>query len=235
MTRQFPLNLSLNDSASLENFVPGRNLQAVTDISRSLAGTGEPFLFLWGTKYAGKTHLLQAACRQADELSCSAVYIPLGLASQLSPELLSNMDGMDLVCLDDIQEIAGNLDWEEGLFHLFNRARSGDTILLVTADCSPTTLPLSLPDLVSRLSSGVSYRLEALDDKEKQKALEEAARRRGMTLSSKTTRYILKHCARDMGSLLAFIERLDRASLAAQRKLTIPFVRTLLQQPSDQT
>jgi DnaA family protein len=235
MTRQFPLNLSLNDSASLESFLPGRNLQAVTDISRSLAGEGEPFLFLWGVKYAGKTHLLQAACRQMDELSRTAAYIPLGQASQLSPELLANLDGMDLVCLDDMQEIAGKPDWEEGLFHLFNRIRSGDAILLVTADCSPATLPLKLPDLVSRLASGVSYRLHALDDREKQTALEEAAHRRGMDLTSETTGYILKHCARDMGSLLAFIERLDRASLAAQRKLTIPFVRTLLQQPTDQT
>jgi DnaA family protein len=230
MTRQFPLNIGLNDSASLENFLPGRNAQAMTDISRSLAGEGEQFLFLWGAKYAGKTHLLQAACRRANELSRSAAYIPLGLESQLTPELLSNMDGMNLVCLDDIQEIAGKPDWEEALFHLFNRLSSGGTVLLVAADHSPTTLPLKLPDLVSRLSSGVSYRLEALNDEEKLAALEGAARRRGMILSTETAQYILQHCARDMGSLLSFLERLDRESLAAQRKPTIPFVRSLLQE-----
>jgi DnaA family protein len=232
MTRQFPLNIGLNDSASLENFLPGSNLQAVTDLSRSLAGEGEPFLYLWGAKYAGKTHLLQAACRQAQELSRSAAYIPLDLASQLSPEVLSNMDGMNLVCLDDVQEIAGDPQWEEALFHFFNRLNWGDTLLLVSADHSPTTLPLKLPDLVSRLSSGVSYRLEALDDEQKLAALQGAAQRRGMTLSGEVSRYILQHCARDMGSLLNFLERLDRESLAAQRRPTIPFVRTLLQQNS---
>jgi DnaA family protein len=230
MTRQFPLNIGLNDSASLENYLPGRNVQAVADITRALAGEGARFLFLWGAKHAGKTHLLQAACRQAEELSRSAAYIPLSLESQLTPELLSNMDGMNLVCLDDIQEIAGKPQWEEALFHLFNRLSAAGTLLLVTADHSPATLPLQLPDLVSRLSSGVSYRLEALNDEEKLAALEGAAQRRGMTLTTETARYILQHCVRDMGSLLAFLERVDRESLAAQRKPTIPFVRTLLQQ-----
>ncbi len=230
MTRQFPLNLSLNDRASLENFLPGDNEQAVADIARALTGEGEPFLFLWGPMYAGKTHLLQGACRQLDRLSRSAAYIPLALASQLAPEMLADLDGMDLVCLDDIQEISGQADWEEALFHLFNRAREKSTLLLVTADCSPATLPLRLPDLVSRLSSGVSYRLKVLNDEQKLKALVDTAERRGMTLPEETAEYILKHYARDLGSLLAFLEILDRESLAAQRKLTVPFVKTLLQQ-----
>ncbi len=230
MTRQFPLNLSLSNRASLENFLPGDNEQAVADIARSLTGEGEPFLFLWGPTYAGKTHLLQGACRQMDELSRSAAYMPLTLASQLAPEMLADLDAMDLVCLDDIQEIAGQPVWEEAVFHLFNRARERSTLLLVTADRSPTTLPLQLPDLISRLSSGVSYRLKVLNDEQKLKALVDTAERRGMTLPEETAEYILKHCARDMGSLLAFLEILDRESLAAQRKLTVPFVKILLQQ-----
>jgi DnaA family protein len=234
MTRQFPLNIGLSDNASLESFLPGSNVQAVADTARSSAGQGEPFLFLWGPGHAGKTHLLQAACRHAGDLSRSAAYIPLGLAEQFAPELLTNMDDMDLVCLDDIQEVAGQGDWEEALFHLFNRLRDKGAVLLVTADRSPATLPFRLPDLVSRLTSGVSYRLKNLDEEEKLTALKEAAHRRGMILSDETAQYILKHCARDMGSLLAFIERLDRESLAAQRKPTIPFVRILLQDNTGQ-
>ena len=231
MTKQFPLNISLEDGVKLESFITGGNRQAVAELSRSVKGDGERFLFLWGSEGTGKSHLLQGACREAVELGRTAAYVPLALHSRLQPELFANLEQLDLVCLDDVQQIAGLPEWEEALFHLFNRLHERNACLLVTADCSPSALSIQLADLGSRLCWGTVYRLIALSDEEKQQALLEGAARRGMRLAPETANYVLSHYSRDMGSLLAFLDRLDRATLAEQRKPTLPFVRELLKNP----
>ena len=228
MNKQFPLNISLEDGVKLESFIPGGNRQALAELKRSVTGDGERFLFFWGGEGTGKTHLLQSACREATILGRTAAYVPFALHSRLQPELLSNLEQLDLVCLDDVQRISGLPEWEEALFHLFNRLHERNAGLLITADCSPSALPVQLADLGSRLCWGTAYRLVALTDKEKQQALVEGAARRGMQLAPETANYVLNHYSRDMGSLLAFLDRLDRATLAEQRKATLPFVRELL-------
>jgi DnaA family protein len=228
MNKQFPLNISLEDGVKLESFILGANQQAITELRRCVQGEGERFLFLWGGNGTGKSHLLQGACREAAELGRTVAYVPLTLLPRLRPELFANLEKLDLVCLDDLQRIAGLPEWEEALFHLFNRLHERNAGLLVTADCSPSALPVRLADLASRLCWGTAYRLVALTDAEKQLALIEGAARRGMQLAPETAGYILNHYPRDMGSLLAFLDRLDRATLAEQRKPTLPFVRELL-------
>ncbi len=220
--------LSLKQSATLENFIRGDNAQAAAEVRNCTQARNGRYLYLWGASGTGKTHLVTAAAKAADNNSFAAAYIPLSRASQLSPEMLSNIEHMDLVCLDDIHSIAGDPSWEEALFHLFNRTRELAANLIVTADCGPSALQLDLPDLVSRLSSGVSYRLSPLDDTTKMQLLVDLAKKRGMELTADTANYILNNYSRDTASLLAFLERLDHASLAAQRKLTIPFIRTLI-------
>jgi DnaA-homolog protein len=233
MARQFPLMLGPRPSATLSNFIPGKNSQALAAIT-TCADTGSGrYVYLWGAAGTGKTHLVTAAARAADKDGHAVTYIPLSRASELSPEMLANIEQTELVCLDDIHAIAGDSTWEEALFHLFNRTREQDTNLVISADCGPSSLRIGLPDLVSRLASGTSYRLAPLDDATKLKMLVERAGERGMELSLDTAGYILKNHPRDTASLLAFLEQLDRASLAAQRKLTIPFIRTLIR-PNDQ-
>lgn len=228
MNKQFPLNISLEDGVKLDSFIPGGNRQVVAELMRSIKGDGERFLFLWGGEGAGKTHLLQGACREATIFGRTAAYVPFALHSRLQPDLFANLEQLDLVCLDDIQQIAGLQEWEEALFHLFNRLHERNAGLLIAADCSPSALPIQLADLGSRLCWGTAYRLAALTDEEKQQALVEGAARRGMQLAPETANYVLSHYSRDMGSLLAFLDLLDRATLAEQRKPTLPFVRELL-------
>jgi DnaA family protein len=229
MNGQYPLNIGLEIGTGFDNFVPGPNAQAVSETRLVSAGEGEPFLYLWGSSGTGKSHLLQAACREADELDRRAAYLPLSMLADLEPAVLDGLEQMDLVCLDDIHRAAGDPLWEEALFHLFNRLRDQGVPLLVSADQGPASLPLQLPDLGSRLASGVAYRLDELDDQARAQALMEDARQRGMKLSAETAAYILKHWPRDMGSLRELMEELDRATLAAQRKPTIPFVRELME------
>ncbi len=230
ISEQFPLNITLDEGASFDNFFRGDSSQVVAAVRGCSEGSGEQYLFVWGNPSTGKTHLLQAACRRAGELERRATYVPFGLASQFSTELLLGLEEMDLVCLDDIQLVAGDEEWEHALFHLFNQLRERSGRLLVAADRSPSALPIKLPDLTSRLSWGASYRLQELDETEKIAALVDGAHRRGMQLTTDSASYIFKHHRRDMGSLLTFLERLDSASMAAQRRPTIQFIRTLLEE-----
>jgi len=234
MPKQLALGLTLPESTSLESYLPATNQQAVADLVACAKGTGEPFIYLWGAEQTGKSHLLQAAIQLADQAGRSALYIPLDQATQLSPAIFDNLEQMDLICLDGVERIAGQADWEQGVFGLFNRLREQDKSLLVAARCSPLHLPLRLADLASRLSWGLCYQLQPLDDQHKIQALSAAAARRGLVLSDETARYILRHTQRDMGSLRQLLKQLDQASLEAKRGLTIPFIKAFMEQQRDQ-
>lgn len=224
LRQQLPLRIGLRDSATFVNFFPGGN--AAT--SHALMQLNEPFIYLWGGRGSGKTHLLQAACHTVSEKGEGAVYLPMGELSAMSPQLLEGMEQMALVCIDDLDYIVGDAAWEEALFHLYNRIRDGGKRLVVAGLSSPTSLGLSLPDLVSRLSWGPVYQLQILNDEDKAAALRMRASQRGMVMSAEVAAYLLNHAPRDMHALFSLLDELDEVSLAAQRKLTIPFVRELI-------
>jgi len=229
MIRQLPLGIQLRASASFRTFVTTpANEQALSAVRQCAEGRGEPFVYLWGECGTGKSHLLQAACQAVNTAGSSVVYIPLQQRAAFSPEILSDLQTAGLVCLDDLQSIAGDTAWEQALFHLFNRLRDTCSHLLTSASCAPASLSIELPDLSSRLGWGLCYHLHTLDDTGREQMLMAGAETRGMQLPVESARYILHRAPRDMASLQALLEELDRASLAAQRPLTIPFVRSVL-------
>jgi DnaA family protein len=220
---QLPLGIGLRDSATFANFYPGANREALLALSQG----EEQFIYLWGGTGSGKTHLLQALCQQQAELGRTVAYLPLAEPGMV-PQMLEGMEAMDLLAIDDLQQVAGQAEWETALFHLYNRMRDGGARLVVTATASPAALPIGLPDLASRLSWGLTLQLNASDDKAKLAILQLRARNRGFELSEEVGNYLLKRCERDMESLIRLLEQLDSASLREQRRLTIPFVKTLL-------
>ena len=137
---------------------------------------------------------------------------------QQSPEMLLGFELLSLVCIDDIQCVAQSRQWEEAVFHLFNRVYDAGGSIIIAGNDLPKALPLMLPDLVSRLSWGVVYQLHPLDDSEKINVLIQRANSRGITLSEEVGKYILSHCPRHMTTLFAALDALDKASLAAQRR-----------------
>ena len=217
---QIPLQIRLNDNATFDNFFIADNAQAV-----SLLQSKEPFVYLWSASAAGKTHLLQAVCHPHRQ----AIYLPLSEHQLWSPEIFEGLEQHALLCLDDVQTIAGDPDWERGLFNLFNRVREMKGRLIVTANCSPASLHIKLADLASRLSWGVSLRLNELTDEQKVKALSMRAQLRGFNMAEDVASYLLKHCPRDLHSLFAILDKLDDASLQAQRRISIPFIKQCLQ------
>jgi DnaA family protein len=222
--RQLTLRIGLRDSATFANFLPGDNAAPL----HLLQQRTEPFVYLWGGIGSGRSHLLQAACHAETAHGGSPAYLPLAGLTQTGVELLEGLEQMSLVCLDDLQAVVGDKDWEESLFHLYNRVRDAGGRLLAVADASPSALGIHLPDLRSRLSWGPVFQLQSLDDAGKLAALQLRAQARGMELGEEVGAYLLRRCPRDMRALFELLERLDQASLEAQRRLTIPFVRELI-------
>jgi DnaA family protein len=226
---QLPLGLSLKDDASFDNFYPGKNIEIIDALKKTASGCGDKIIYLCGSRGQGLSHLLQASCHEAARHKVSAVYLPLGQLIQQSPEMLNGFESLQLICIDDLQCIAEAPAWEEAVFHLFNRVYDVGGSIIFAGNDLPKSLPLALPDLISRLSWGVFYLLHPLTDVEKITVLIRRAKGRGITLSDEVGKYILSHCPRHMTTLFAALDALDKASLAAQRRLTIPFVKEVLE------
>ncbi len=227
---QLPLQVHLKDNATFDNYFPGQgNSQVVEALRAQLITSQHPAIYLYGPSGVGATHLLQAACHHAFEQQQQALYLPLAqVKAHDAGFLLEGLERLDLLCLDDVQQIAGLGEWEEALFHLYNRATETQTALLMAAQMAPRQLPLQLEDLQSRLSWGVVYQLEALSDKDKMALLQLRATRRGLPLNEELARFIVHRSSRHTADLLAVLDRLDNATLVQGRRLTIPFVKSVM-------
>ena len=226
---QLTLGFKTPDQATFDNYFSGKNNEIVAALKNTASGQGERIIYLCGSRGQGRSHLLQACCVHAFTHHRTSVYLPLANLMTQSPEILSGLESLALICIDDLHLLAGNSVWEEALFHLFNRVYDAGGSIIFTANDLPKSLRLQLPDLESRLSWGVTFQLHSLTDEEKLLALINRAFLRGITLSEEVGRYILTHCPRHMGTLFAALDALDNASLAAHRRLTIPFVKEVLE------
>lgn len=233
MSTQLSLDVGLRDASSFENFFEPANREPVSQLHALLTVAAPPaFLFLWGERGSGKSHLLQAACRSVQERGAEAAYVPLAAARELSPALIEDRERAAVVCLDDVDAIAGDAAWERALFALAERVRQQPGRLVAAARAAPSHLGLRLPDLATRLGWGPVYQLPALTDAERIEAIKLRGRNRGLDIADDAARYILNRFPRDMHSLFALLERIDRTALAQQRRVTIPFLRELTPRPS---
>ena len=231
--KQMALQISLEDSATFENFfVIDSNKQVVDYLVYESSAQLDQFVFLWGAHGAGCSHLLQSVCHNFDARDASSFYLPLEQFRDYSPDIFEGLESFPLVCLDDLQAIAGHRDWELGLFSLFNRLRESGTRLLVAARCSPRELQIELPDLLSRLQSGIVFQVQGLNDEDKRKALQLRATLRGIALSDEVISYVLQRNDRSMQSLFELLERLDHFSLQSQRRITVPLLKELMDTPT---
>jgi DnaA family protein len=212
---QIPLGLVLRDRSTFDTFFPAGNEQTVAFL-RSFVLQGEQTV----------------ACIAAIEAGRQAAYLSMDQLRDLGPDSLGGWEQHDLLCLDELDAVLGDAAWEQALFSLFNVMHDSGKQLLVAASGGPRAYEFSLADLQSRLSWGGVYELAELGDEQRVSALSLRARARGIELPEETGRYLLQRIPRDMTSLYRFLDTLDKESLAAQRRLTIPFVRMILEQQS---
>lgn len=228
MNKQLSLAIKLKDEANLSDFNWGSNQLLQQQLHNMLLHQEERLLYLWGNIGSGKSHLLQACCQYAK--SQSAIYLPLSLLKEWGPQAIEGLEEQELICIDDIDVIAKDSKWEEALFHFYNKIKDMEkSILIISGNQSPATIPIQLADLRSRLSWGLVIHLMELNDEDKIDTLRRQAFKRGFHLPVTVCQFLLNRCSRNMHDLQVILNRLDDASLAAQRKITIPFVKDILE------
>lgn len=228
IARQLPLGISLRPGASFDAYFNGGNGLAVAVLQRMAEGAGERQAWVAGAAGLGKSHLLQAACHAAARHGRRPAYLPLAGETGLQAGMLEGLEALDLVCLDGIEAIAGDEDWELALFNLINAARAAGARLLLASRRTPAHLEVRLPDLASRLAWGVVLQLVPPTDAQTRDALCARARSLGLELPPAAADYLQRHYGRDLAGQLQRLETLDRASLAAGRRLTVPFIKQVL-------
>jgi len=218
--RQLLLDLNAEKPQTLDNFVTGQNAELL-QLLRLFAGRAdavprERFVYVWGEPGAGKTHLLHALN------TVGARY--LGPDTALDAYRFER--GVTLYLLDDCERLAP--DAQIAAFNLYNEVKENDALLLAAGALPPAALALR-EDLRTRLGWGLIYQVHGLSDEEKIAVLSQAAQDRGINVSPGVLPYLITHFRRDMQSLAAMLDELDRYSLETQRPITLPLLRSLLQ------
>lgn len=228
MTRQLPLPVGLRDGNTLDSFLPAANPEAHAAVEALVRGE-QPLVMLWGAPGTGRSHLLEAAADAVTRAGEPVFYVAFGAPGDLVPDWLAAAgESAGLVCLDDVDVIAGDRAWEVAVFHLFNEVRARGGRLLVAGRAPPAALGLSLPDLASRLALGLVVGLRGLDDAQREAILVFRASRRGLDMPLDVARYLLQRTSRQPGDLVGLLALLDQSALAHKRRLTVPFVRQVL-------
>jgi DnaA family protein len=228
VSAQLPLALRYPPDQRFDTFVGAPD--GAIGLLRALAGrVSADWLYIAGAGGVGKTHLALATCAAAEQAGRRVAYLPLAVAARGLRRALEAQEGNDLVVLDGVESIAGARDDEIALFDFHNRARAAGLNVLYIADAIPDVLPLVLPDLRSRLQQCARIALSPLDDAGRGEVLRDRAQRRGLVLEDAAIDWLLTRTDRDLGALVDLLDKLDRASLAAQRRVTVPFLRKVIE------
>ena len=228
--QQMTLPVNLEVAVSFENYyLPENspNFQAARCLYQMASGEGEVVAFAWGEADVGLSHLLQACAQHAADCGLQSSYISMAKVGERASEL-SSLATVDLLCVDDVDAIAGNSDWERALFHCFNAIKDRGGRLIFASHTPPNALAVGLPDLLSRLLWGPVYQLLPLDDEAKVSALQLQAHRLGMQISEEVAQFVVNHSPRGLASLFAVLARMDQETLVSKRRLTIPFIKQTL-------
>jgi len=227
VVQQLPLSLSSIPLSRFSNYTAGDNQWLIDSLNDALTGKGERLHYIWGATGTGKTHILQASVNQVLDGGGLAAYIPLS-DNELMPELLEGLEQFALIALDDTQYVIGDKNWEEALFHFFNRANNNNCVILFSASVPPAEIDCQLLDLKSRLAWCQVAHIAPLTDSDLIQLMMQYANSIGLPIEDDVCRFILHRSHRKVSSLIEALDRLDAASLAEKRKVTIPFVKKVL-------
>ena len=229
MCKQLPLSIHLRVDATFSSFYQSSsNVLAVSALKEFCHSSDESVFFLAGASGSGVTHLLHAAQHQCSETRIQ--FLPLKECIHYpAADVLTNLELLDFVVIDDVHLVSGREEWEHALFHLYNRLKDNNKKLLMGSHAPPRELTIQLPDLYSRLQWGLVYQLQRLNDEDKKHAIIVHAQALGLSISHEVMQFIFNHCGRDLHDLMAVLYQLDHASLAEKRHITVPFVKKVLQ------
>jgi DnaA-homolog protein len=222
LKQQLLLPLQPQQLKSFALFFPGKNHLALETL---IAPTHPQFIYLFGASGSGKSHLLEAYASQAIEKCDRVLFLPLKNLNH-QKNYLKELPKLAAVLVDDLEYLSQ--DEEADLFHLFNQLQSTNTPLIVTSNLAPNALNIQLPDLKSRLESGLALKLETLKDEELLAALKLHAQHLGLRLNEKIYIFILNHLERKLSSLILQLKKVTDYSLLTRRPVTIKMIKFVL-------
>lgn len=229
MTLQLPLGLHLRDETTLDSFFTGSNENVLDAIFRFINGYGNKFLLVCGENEAGKTHLLQATALKCQEYGLSSLYLPLKELQAFSSHYLDGLENLNVICIDDLQSVIGNSDWEEAILEFFTHLEKNNRRAIFSIDKNLHDLNITNSKLQRFfLSNTTLLELIPMTRQQKIQALSLRAGHRGMKINERVAKFLLKSCSMDLSNLFSFLDKLDQVSLVEQKKLTLPFVKEVL-------
>tara|TARA_B100001741_G_scaffold308555_1_gene304956 strand:+ start:318 stop:1025 length:708 start_codon:yes stop_codon:yes gene_type:complete len=225
---QIPFKFDNFKKRDFDSFFQGENKDLLYFLNTMIKTRSNNSIYIWGPQGTGKTHLLQAACKQANEMDWHVTYIPLEQYRDFSIDILDGLGKLDLVCIDDLEFIIDNIEWQQRVTLLFNEIRDNKNSIIISSKISPNNIKIDLDDLKSRLVWGHVFKIKAADDELKIKILKKEANERSFNLNDDVVEFLIRRSNRDLTSLIEILDEIDRSSLAAKRKITVPFVKELI-------
>ena len=225
---QVPFEFGNFQKIDFTSFIEGENQDLLDFLNTMTKKKKNDCLYIWGSQGTGKTHLLQAACKQADDMNSQVTYIPLKQYEEFDSEIFNGLGKLDLICVDDLEFISGNLEWQQRLTLLYNEIRDNNNSIIISSTSSPKNIKIELDDLKSRLVWGQVHKIKPPNDELKIEILKRKASERSFELSKSVAEFLIHRTDRDLNSLIKILDVIDHSSLAAKRKVTIPFVKKLI-------
>lgn len=226
---QLLLPVSINASQTFDSFVNCEDQVLLEQLQNSVVNPDFSSLYIAGAQGSGKTHLLNACCHAANEANKTSILLPLEQMLSMSAQVLDGMEDIDLVCIDNIELIKGNMDWQKAIFNLYNSLMQSNGTLVITGSDTSHNLELELPDLASRIQWATPFQLHQLSEQDKTVALIHHAHLMGFELSEDVAKFMLSRLPRKMDFLMQALNTLARQSIEKQRVVTVPFVKEVLE------
>ena len=200
------------------------NLNLVNNLKDQEAGD----IIIQASSNTGKSHLLQSACNFYNEIGKTSFYLPIKKALDYDPSVLDSINKIDLICIDDIDFVAKNDDWERAIFNLINQCQQSTSRIIFSVSGSIDTAGFNLPDLLSRLNKLLKYNVANIDDGDIELAIDLIIEHNSINIGDKEINYILNHAKRDIAHLKHILFKLDEYSLSTKKKITIPLIKEII-------
>jgi DnaA family protein len=228
---QLTFNMQLKSDLTFANYCQGCNSDAISLLAvnyDNLFDSLKSIVYLYGNPGVGLSHLLQASCHHVDAMGGRSMYLPMMQMIHCSPDIIDGIERFHQVCIDDIDVISGMPKWEEAIFNLFNRAYDAKVKIIISSKKSPLDTEIKLKDLKSRLSWGVVFKINSLNDEEKIEAIKIRSKLQGHNLNEEVIRFLISRSKNNMHNEFNILNKLDYASLKEKRKITIPFIKNIM-------